>query len=85
MKTATANIIDLANELVIKYAKKGKKGKKKKGAKCTCELEVCRAMGAHKPGRCSNHSSGKASMYLGPICDECAQFLDTQYLIDFVE
>jgi hypothetical protein len=81
MKTATAKVIDLAGQFVIKYAKKNNK----KTNKCTCEQDSCKLMGAHEPGRCKNNSSGKASMYLGPICDECAQFLDTQYLIDFVE
>ncbi len=80
MKTATAKVIELADQLVIKHAKKDKKN-----TRCTCEQDSCKLMGSHSPGRCKNHSSGKASMYLGPICDECAQFLDTQFLIDFAE
>lgn len=38
-------------------------------------------MGAHEPGHCNNKSIGKACMYLGPICDECSMFIDSQYIL----
>ena len=76
MNKAAERIIELSDLFAIKYAAKSK------DLKCTCEQAVCREMGSHNPSNCKNESSGKGSMYLGPICDECAMFLDKQYLID---
>ena len=81
MKTASDILIDLADSFTIKYAANQTK-KDVKGQRCTCEQTKCHMMGAHEPAHCKGRSSGKASMYLGAICDDCAQFLDTQYLID---
>jgi len=68
------SIYDLADLFISKYAIK-------EDLHCKCEQLKCKQMGFHEPGKCRNLSKGKASMYLGPICDECAMFLDPQYLI----
>lgn len=75
MKSSTAKMLIVASLINIKYAATS-------NMKCTCEQAKCTQMGAHEPGRCRNESTGKACMYLGPICDECAMFLDPQYIID---
>lgn len=68
-------MIRLANSLFVKYAKND-------DMTCTCEQANCKLMGSHEAGKCKNKSTGKGCMYLGPICDSCAQYLDPQYLFD---
>lgn len=75
MKKATANIVELSDRLLEKYAKS-------QDMKCKCEHSKCKTMELHEPGHCNGKSTGKGCMYLGPICEQCAQFLDPQYLID---
>jgi hypothetical protein len=66
---------DLANTFISKYAKS-------EDLQCKCEHAQCKATGMHEPSKCRNKSSGKGCMYLGPICDACAEFMDPQYLLD---
>ena len=75
MKNSIAKILELSDSFIAKYATKG-------DARCNCENIKCEEMGAHVAGHCKQKSTGKKVMYLGPICDECAMFMDPQYLID---
>jgi hypothetical protein len=74
MKKATAHILELAESFGIKYAAMD--------MRCKCELAKCQEMGAHSPAHCKNKATTKGCLYLGPVCDECAMFLDPQHLID---
>ena len=46
---------------------------------CNCENSHCRACGAKG---CKNEANpAKRAMYIGPICDACAEYMPVEYML----
>jgi hypothetical protein len=54
----------------------------KTAERCNCEQSACEVMGMHVPSKCKNLTNGKSSLYIGPICDTCAEYLPKEFLLE---
>ena len=47
---------------------------------CQCENGGCEKLGTHKAGACKNPAGKAMAMYIGPLCNDCAELMPKEYL-----
>ena len=45
---------------------------------CNCENSTCRCCSGKG---CTREATGKRALYIGPICDACAEYMPVEYML----
>lgn len=51
--------------------------------RCNCENEACEKLGEHTAAGCKKPAGQFKALYIGSVCDDCAENLPAEYLIGF--
>lgn len=75
MHSQAAEITEVLQKLAEELSHKNHDHKKYE--QCNCEQTAC----DHEPGSCKNKAGDKKAMYIGSICDSCAEVMPKEYLL----
>lgn len=54
----------------------------KEHRRCNCENLACEEIKAHRAGSCPNKAGDKKAMYIGSICDKCAEKMEPEFMLN---
>lgn len=75
MHSQAAEITEVLQKLAEQLSDKHHSHKKYE--QCNCEQTACK----HEPAGCKNKAGDKKAMYVGSICDACAEIMPKEYLL----
>lgn len=54
---------------------------KEENSRCNCENEACEELKDHKAGSCTRPTGEIKALYIGSLCDKCANRIPQDFLL----